>query len=154
VLSEIERKEIDENMACSRNRSACVIEALKTIQKHRGWVSDEALREVSAYMGVTADELDSAATFYNLILRRPAGRHVIRICDSVTCWVTGEEGLVKRLREKLGITPGETTRDGRFTLVPIACLGICDRAPALMIDDDTHTGVTPEKLNAILDRYE
>jgi NADH-quinone oxidoreductase subunit E len=153
VLSEIEMKEIDENLACSRNRSSCVIEALQTIQKHRGWVSDEALQELSAYMGVTADELDSAATFYNLILRRPAGRHVIRICDSVTCWVTGEDELVKRLHEKLGIALGETTGDGRFTLVPIACLGICDRAPALMIDDDTHTGVTPEKLDAILDRY-
>ncbi len=152
-LSAEERAEIDEELAQMPTRRAAGIEALKIVQRRRGWVSDAALRAVAAHLEVSPDELDGVATFYNLIYRRPVGRHVILLCDSVSCWVMGYDPLAAALREKLGIAVGETTADGRFTLLPVACLGACDRAPALMIDDDLHLDVAPGALDGILANY-
>jgi NADH-quinone oxidoreductase subunit E len=135
-------------------KSAACIEALRVVQRANGWVDDESLAEVARLLEMTTDELDSVATFYNLLLRRPVGRHVIRICSSVSCWIMGYETLVDYFGRKLGIKLGETTADNRFTLVTNQCLGACDRAPVLMIDDDLHMDLDAEKLDAILARYE
>jgi len=153
-LSAEERSEIDEELAQMPTRQAAGIEALKVVQRRRGWVSDAGLRAVAAHLEVAPDELDGVATFYNLIYRRPVGRHVILLCDSVSCWVMGCDPLIGALRAKLGIGLGETTADGRFTLLPVACLGICDHAPAIMIDDDLHVDLEPDALDGILARYE
>jgi len=135
-------------------RSAC-LEALQVVQRHRGgWIDDEALADVAAYLGMSVAELDSVATFYNLIRRRRVGRHVVHVCTSVSCWIMGYESLRARLSERLGVYFGETTADDRFTLLPIQCLGTCDRAPALMVDEDLHRDLEPEGLDAILERYE
>jgi NADH-quinone oxidoreductase subunit E len=99
------------------------------------------------------DEVEGVATFYNLIFRQPVGRHVILLCDSVSCWITGYHGILDHLQAVLGISLGETTPDGRFTLLPIACLGCCDHAPALMVDDDLHLDLTPERVDALLAHY-
>ena len=153
VLDDHEIKEINQALAhCRDNRAGC-IEAMNIIQKHRGWISDEAIQDISFHLGMTPAELDSVATFYSLIFRKPVGRHVILLCDSVVCWMMGEEDLKMVLFDKLGIRMGETTGDGRFTLLPNACLGICNRAPAMMIDEDIHTDLTPGKLDEILDKY-
>jgi NADH-quinone oxidoreductase subunit E len=98
-------------------------------------------------------ELEGVATFYNLIFRRPVGRHVILVCDSVSCWLTGYEAMVEALKQRLGVDFGQTTDDGRFTLLPICCLGACDGGPALMIDEDLHRRVTAENVAAVLERY-
>lgn len=135
-------------------KRAAAIESLKIVQRARRWVDDESLREVAALLDMTPDELDSVATFYNLILRRPVGRHVIRVCSSVSCWILGYEDLLEHLRQRLGIRPGETTTDDRFTLITNQCLGACDHAPVFMIDDDMHLDLDPEKLDAILAKYE
>lgn len=153
MLSDAERQEIDRELAHYPSPRAAGIEALKIVQRHRRWVSDEALRDVAEALGMTPDELDSVATFYNLIYRRPVGRHVILLCDSVSCWIVGYREVYAALKERLGIDFGATTEDGRFTLVPMACLGACDHAPVLMIDDDTHRDVTPDGLGEILERY-
>jgi NADH-quinone oxidoreductase subunit E len=123
------------------------------VQTHRGWISDESLRTVAGYLEMSVDDLDSVATFYNLIFRKPVGRHVILLCDSISCWVMGYEQLRERLRDHLGIDYGETTADGRYTLLPNPCLGTCDCAPALMIDNDLYRKVTPEMLESILSKY-
>ena len=102
---------------------------------------------------MTPDELDSVATFYNLIFRRPVGRHVILVCDSVTCWVMGYDAVREHLTAQLGIELGETTADGCFTLLPIACLGACDQAPVMMIDGKLYGSLTPQKIDEILARY-
>ena len=115
--------------------------------------SDPHLAEGAALLEMTPAELDGVATFYNLIFRRPVGRHVILLCDSVACWVMGERAARAQIRERLGINPGETTADGRFTLLPIVCLGHCDHAPAMMVDEDQHGDLDAERLDAILDRY-
>lgn len=153
MLTESEKKEIEaEARHYDYKRAACV-DALKIVQRHRGWVSDESLRDVAEYLEMTPDELDNVATFYNLIFRKPVGKHVILVCDSVSCWIMGYERVRQRLSERLGIGFGETTADERFTLLPIVCLGTCDHAPAIMIDGDLCRDVDPEKLDAILAQY-
>jgi NADH-quinone oxidoreductase subunit E len=134
-------------------KRAAGLDALKVVQKRFGYVSDPHLAEVAALLEMTPAELDGVATFYNLIFRRPVGRHVILLCDSVACWVMGERAARAQIRERLGINPGETTADGRFTLLPIVCLGHCDHAPAMMVDEDQHGDLDAERLDAILDRY-
>lgn len=133
-------------------RAACT-DALKLVQKRFGYVADQHLAEVAALLEMTPAELDGVATFYNLIFRRPVGRHVILLCDSVACWVMGEAAARAQLRARLGINPGETTPDGRFTLLPIVCLGHCDHAPAMMVDEDQYGDLDAARLDAILEQY-
>ncbi|HEX9021017.1 MAG TPA: NADH-quinone oxidoreductase subunit NuoE [Nitrospirota bacterium] len=153
MLSEKELQEITVELAHCATKASASIEALNVVQRHRGWVSDEGLRDVAHALDMTPDELDAVATFYSFIFRRPVGRHVILVCDSVSCWVMGYNPLLNVLKAKLGIAFGETTDDKRFTLLPISCLGACDRAPAMMLDDDLYGPVAPEKLDEILNKY-
>ena len=135
-------------------KRAAAAEALKLVQRAHGWVSDEHLAETASLLDMTPAELESIATFYSLIFRRPVGRHVILICESVTCHILGYDGLRDALLSRLRIEHlGQTTDDCRFTLLPVPCLGACDRAPAMMVDTDLHLDLTPEKINAILDQY-
>jgi NADH-quinone oxidoreductase subunit E len=153
VLSPEELREIEAEFPHYPNKQAVCIDAMKIVQKHRGWVSDENLKDIAELLGMSVDELDGVATFYNLIFRKPVGRHVIMVCDSVSCWVMGYERLRKELKNRLGIQMGETTTDGRFTLLPIVCLGACDRAPAMTVDEDLHLNVDPQKLDSVLEKY-
>jgi NADH-quinone oxidoreductase subunit E len=153
MLGEAEKRAIETVMGHYPTRRAACVEALKLVQKERRWISDEALKDVAALLEMSPAELDNVATFYNLIFRRPVGRHVILLCDSVSCWITGYHAILDGLRDRLGIGPGETTADDRFTLLPMACLGVCERAPALMIDEDLHVQLTLEKLEGILEDY-
>ena len=105
-------------------------------------------------MGMSVEELDSVATFYNMIFRKPVGRHVILLCDSISCWVLGYEDIQEYFKKTLGIGLGETTSDGRFTLLPNCCLGTCDCAPALMIDNDLHRNLSIDQLDEILKKYQ
>jgi len=153
MLAPEERTEIEAEFPHYPNRKAACIDAMKIVQKHRGWVSDESLHDIGELLGMSDADLDGIATFYNLIFRRPVGRHVIYLCDSVSCWIMGADHQCRHASERLGIQPGETTADERFTLLPIVCLGACDHAPVMMIDDDMHLDLTPEKIDQILERY-
>lgn len=154
MLTEDVKQAIRHELSHSEQPRQAIPEALKIVQRRCGWVSDEHVEEMSSLLGVSADEIDSVATFYNLIYRRPVGRHVILICDSVSCWITGYENLLSHLKEKLGADMGQTTPDGRFTLLPVVCLGACDLAPVMMVDEDLHGRLTPEKIDAVLAHYE
>ncbi len=153
MLTAEERREIEADLARYPYRRAGTIEALKVVQRPRGWVSDESVKDIADCLAMTPDEVDAVATFYNLVFRRPVGRHVILLCDSVSCWVMGHDAVRDRLRDRLGIGLGETTPDGRFTLLPTVCLGACDRAPAMMIDGDLHGELDPGTIESILARY-
>ncbi|MCX7047899.1 MAG: NADH-quinone oxidoreductase subunit NuoE [Candidatus Sumerlaeota bacterium] len=153
MLSEEEKKEIDEEIATLPQKRAACLGALKAVQKHRGWVSDEGIRDIAEYLELTPDEVDSLATYFSLIFRHPVGRHVILMCKSVSCWIMGYETIQDYFKKRLGIDFGQTTPDGRFTLLPVVCLGACYRAPAVMIDDDLHGPVTEQTLDRILERY-
>ena len=157
MLTDHERTEIEEMLKEVPTRQSGSVDALKIIQKHRGWVSDEALDDLSAVLGLSQADLESVATFYNLIFRKPVGRHVILVCDSVSCWImgclprsVGEERVMDHLQRKLGIQPGETTEDGMFTLLPTVCLGHCEQAPVMMLDGEIIGNLTDEKLDGIL----
>jgi NADH-quinone oxidoreductase subunit E len=153
MLTPEEQQAINTELAHYENRQAGCIDALKVLQRRRGWISDEAVRELAAFLEMSATEVDGIATFYNLLFRKPVGRHIILVCNSVTCWVKNYEGLVDRLSDELGIGLGQTTPDGRFTLLPVACLGACDHAPALMVDGDTYLDVTADDIQPLTARY-
>ena len=153
MLTTEEITEIEAEAEHYPKREAVCIDALKIVQRRRGWVSDESLRDIAAHIGMSPTALDSVATFYNLIFRRPVGRHVIMVCDSVSCWIMGHDRIRKHLNERLGIEFGETTRDDRFTLLPIVCLGCCDHAPAMMVDADLHNDLDPLKIDTQLEKY-
>jgi len=154
VLSDSERHEIEAELAGYAQKRAACIDALKVVQQHRGWVSDEAINDLAEMLEMSPAELDGVATFYNLIFRKPIGRHVILVCDSVSCWIMGYDNLRDHLRSRLGVDLGETTPDRRFTLLPSVCLGACDHAPVMMVDDDLHLDLTAERIDQILAGYE
>ena len=153
MLSERERERIEEEARHHEHRRAAVSEALLILQEGRGWVSDEGIADVAAALGMSVDEVDGVATYYELIFRKPVGKHVIMVCDSVSCWITGEERILEHLQRRLGIMAGGTTKDGAFTLLPAGCLGACDAGPALMIDGKLFENLTPEKADTILSDY-
>jgi NADH-quinone oxidoreductase subunit E len=154
MLSDIERQEIEAELPHYPDKRAACVEALKIVQRHHGWVSDERLKSLAVMLDMTPDELDGVATFYNLIYRKPVGRHVVLLCNSISCWIMGYEQMRAQMKARLGVDLGQTTADQRFTLLPIVCLGACDHAPAMMVDDDLHHDLTPESLDNILERYQ
>ncbi len=154
VLSETERSAIEHELHHYEDPRAASIEALKIVQKARGWVPDGACDAIGEVLGIPASDVEGVATFYSQIFRVPVGRHIIRVCDSMTCYIGGHESILGALEQQLGIVPGQTTADDRFTLIPVCCLGNCDKAPALMIDDDTFGDVQPAGVAALLEAYQ
>tara|TARA_R110000787_G_scaffold20281_28_gene60466 strand:+ start:4295 stop:4822 length:528 start_codon:yes stop_codon:yes gene_type:complete len=154
VLSDAERAEIAEEMHHYPDTRAASIGALKIVQKYRGWVPDAAIGSIASMIGTDAADLEGVATFYSLIFRQPVGRHVITVCDSISCHLTGYDELRDGLESRLGIKMGQTTPDQKFTLLPICCLGNCDRGPTLMIDEDLHSDVSVSGIDKILGGYE
>jgi len=152
MLTEEERQEIKEELANHKNKRAASVEALKIIQRRRGWVGDE-IREMAELLEMSPEELDSLATFYSLVYRKPVGKHVILVCDGISCWVMGYETVREYLTSKLGVGLGETTEDGLFTMLPVSCLGACDHAPAMLIDDELYFDLEPAKIDDILKKY-
>ena len=153
VLSASERMAIEHELAHYEDPRAASIEALKIVQKARGWVPDGAIPAIGEMLSIPASDVEGVATFYSLIFRQPVGRHVILLCDSMVCYIQGYESIQVALQQRLGIGLGETSSDGRFTLLPVCCLGNCDKAPTLMIDDDTYGQLDADNLAPILERY-
>jgi NADH-quinone oxidoreductase subunit E len=153
ALSETERSAIEHEMHHYEDPRAASIEALKIVQKQRGWVPDGAIHAIAEVLGIPASDVEGVATFYSQIFRSPVGRHIIRVCDSMTCFIGGHENVLGAIQQQLGIVPGQTSSDGRFTLLPVCCLGNCDKAPALMIDDDTFGNVSVDGVAKLLEDY-
>jgi NADH-quinone oxidoreductase subunit E len=153
ALSPQEIAEIEAEASHYEQKQAASIEALKIIQKHRGWVSDESLKAAADLLDMSPAELDGVATFYTLIFRRPVGKHVIMLCDSVSCWVMGCEGIREQLQKSLGVGYGETTADGEFTLLPVTCQGACDCAPVMLVDGELERHLDEDKVKQIIAHY-
>ena len=154
MLTTEERREIEEKIAEYPNRQAVSIDAMLAVQRHRGWVSDESLRDLSELLSISVADLDGVATFYNLIHRKPVGKHVALICDSVSCWLMGSDKVRDHLCTKLNTSLGGMTADGRFTLLPIVCLGACDHAPVMMIDDKLYEDLNEERIEEALTQHD
>ncbi len=126
------------------------VEVMFALQKHYGYLNDEALREGAVLLGMTPLELEELATFYDFIYRQPVGRYVIHVCDSTICWMLGHQSVLDYIVQKLGITPEGTTKDGLFTLLPVCCIGYCDHAPAMLINGKLYGPLTPQEIDRIL----
>jgi len=126
-----------------------VVDVMFAVQDHYGYLSDEAVEEVAELLDMSPLEVEQLATFYTFIYREPVGKYVIHVCDSVICWMEGHESLLDHLSGKLGIN---LTSDGMFSLLPVCCIGYCDRAPAILINKKVYGPLTIEKLNDILER--
>ncbi len=151
ALSDVELAEIEAEVSHLPNRQAAAIDALKIVQGYRGWISDESLGEIARVLEMSTEELDGIATFYNLIFRKPVGEKVILFCDSVSCWLLDGEKVCQRIKEKLGVQYGEITEDGKYTLLPVTCLGDCDHAPAMMIGDELHHDLSADTVGQLFD---
>jgi NADH-quinone oxidoreductase subunit E len=127
------------------------VNVMYAVQKHYGYLSDEAVREAGELLSMTPLEIDELATFYDFIYREPVGSYVIHVCDSTICWVYGYESVMDYLCRKLGVKPGETTADGLFTVLPVCCIGYCDHAPVMLINGRPYGRLTPESIDHILD---
>jgi NADH-quinone oxidoreductase subunit E len=149
-LSSAEIDEINAELRHYEDKSAVSIEALKIVQKHRGWVSDESLTAVAKFLEISPAQLEGVATFYNLIYRRPVGKTVIHVCDSVSCWMLGSDRLRERLCQHLNVKLGEISRDGEYTVLPIVCLGACDHAPVAMVNGELKPDLTENIVREIL----
>ena len=151
-LNLTEIQEINAEMSHYEDKTAVSIEALKIVQKHRRWVSDECLVAVAELLEISPAQLEGVATFYNLIYRQPVGKTVIHYCNSVTCWMLGAEQVRERLCQHLNVELGEMSADGEYTILPIVCLGACDHAPVVMIGDELRLDITEDAVNEILGR--
>lgn len=131
-----------------------IIPILQELQKEFGYLPMEALKVVSSELKIPKAELYGVATFYSQFHLKPKGRHVVRVCRGTACHVKGSLKILDKVKEELGIDENETTDDLRFTLEPVACLGACGLAPVMMVDDESYGRMTPDKVKAVLDRYE
>jgi NADH-quinone oxidoreductase subunit E len=154
MLTKDELKELSEELGRYEKRSALCIEALRVVQKHRGWISDDAVRDIAEFLRMSPDSVDGIATFYNLIFRRPVGKHTLFICDSVSCWILGCNKLKDHLLNHSNLKMGDTSKTGTVTVLPIACLGTCEKAPVVMIDGNIHPHMTPDKLELVLKSFD
>lgn len=129
-----------------------VVDAMLALQEHFGYLSDEAVEQTAALLGMSALEVEELATFYTFIYREPVGKYVIHVCDSLICWMDGYDSVKNYLCEKLNIEVGGTSADGLFTLLPVCCIGYCDQAPAMLINRKVYGDLTPEKIDQTLEK--
>ena len=127
---------------------------LKRVQDETGYLSPASLAEVAAFLSVPLSVVYGVATFYSLLSVKPLGRNVIRVCRSLPCYLEHSLTIIKSVEDTLGIKPGETTPDGKFSLELTNCIGACDQAPAMLVNHDVHGSLVPEKIAPILQAYE
>lgn len=130
--------------------SSLVLPCLRRIQEKRGYVADEDVDALVEYLRVPRIQIDEVLSFYGQFRREPVGRCHLQVCRNLSCSLRGAERMLAHLEKRLGIRPGETTADGRFTLSTVECLAACGTAPVLMVDEAYHESMTPEKLDALL----
>jgi NADH-quinone oxidoreductase subunit E len=131
--------------------SSLVLPCLRRIQEDRGFVADEDIEALTAYLGVPRIQIEEVLSFYTQFRRKPIGRWHLQMCHNVSCSMRGAETLLGYVERKLGIRPGETSRDGRYTLSTAECLGSCGTAPMMMVNDTYHENLTAEKLDELLE---
>lgn len=150
MIPELLKKALEQRIAAAITPRESAVDVMKELQRHYGWLTDEAVQEAAQLLGLAPLQVEELATFYEMIYRRPVGKRVIHVCDSISCWAMGGESLLQKLEAHLGITAGETTSDGMFTLLPCCCLGNCGEAPTMMIGDNLYGCLTLTKAVEIL----
>ena len=146
------RETLEKKIAQVEHPREAVVDVMYAVQNHYSYMSDDAVHEAASLLCLTPLEIEELATFYDFIYREPVGKYVIHACDGVVCWMFGEESVVDYLCRKLNIGLGGTTKDGLFTVLPSVCIGYCDHAPAMLINGVFYGSLTPEKIDAILEK--
>jgi NADH-quinone oxidoreductase subunit E len=135
------------------NTAENILVALKQAQARQGYLTPDFLADLAASFKVPVNDVYGVASFYSFLSVRPRGRHVIRVCQSLPCYLQNSQLIIETLEKEIGIGPGQTTPDGRFSFELTDCIGLCDRPPAMLINDDPHVDLTPEKISRILRDY-
>ncbi len=154
MIPDVLKEALQRQIAATDHPREQVMDVVFALQDSFGYLSDELLEEAASLLGMTPLEVEEIATFYEFIYRKPVGEYVIHVCDGVVCWMQEYQSVLNYLRKKLNIDYGQTTTDGRFTLLPTCCIGYCDRAPAMMINRKVYGKLTPERIDEILERLE
>lgn len=141
-----------EKIAFADHPRELLVDIMLELQGYYGYLSDEAIEEAAGLLGMSPLEIEEVATFYTFLYREPVGKYVIHVCDSVICWMDGYESIKDYLCKKLDIDLGETSADGLFTLLPVCCIGYCDRSPAMLINRKVYGHLTPQKIDEILEK--
>lgn len=151
ISDELKRKLSDEVLTRYPTKRAATLPVLHAVQEEHGWLPPQAIEEVAALLEVSPAETLDTATFYEEYWLQPKGKYVVWVCQSLSCELLGHEALVDRLREKLGIEVGETTPDGKFTLMHVECLGSCGTAPCALVNEKLHENLTVDNVDQIID---
>ena len=146
-------KEVNKLLATYPKEKRHSLAILQDLQRRFGYIPREALEAVSAYLGIKLSALYSMATFYRALSLKPKGKHVIRVCDGTACHIRGGPVLLDALKRSLGIKPGETTKDGNFTVETVNCLGACAIAPVMVVDGKYYPKVMPDQVEKLLGVY-
>jgi NADH-quinone oxidoreductase subunit E len=146
------KSRLAEEIAQAQHPREKAIDVLLALQEHCGWVSDDAMVVAAELLGMSTVELEELATFYDFIYRSPVGKYVIRVCDSAVCWMEGARSVAEYLSARLNVAVGGITEDGLFSILPVCCIGYCDRAPAMVINKRVYGKLTPEKIDRIIGR--
>lgn len=150
-LSEDFKREAEQVCAKYPRRDAALIPLLQRAQAEAGYVAEEAMDELAKFLGVPYARVKAVVTFYTMFNREPVGKYHLQVCRNISCHMAGAPGLLARLREKLGIAEGETTKDGLFTLSAVECLGSCGTAPVMQVNDKYFERLDEAKLDALLE---
>ena len=152
--SALNKTNLQHRIASAEHPRELVVDVMFALQEQYGYLTAAAVAEAAAMVGMTPMEVEELATFYPFVYREPVGRYVVHVCDSVVCWMDGSAAIRDHLSRRLGIAMGETTADGLFTLLPVCCIGYCDRSPAILINKKVHGPLTIESLDALIDKLE
>jgi len=151
MISGAKRQQLDALVTRYPEKRSALIPILHEVQAEVGYLSPEAVEWVAGYLGLSPADVMSVASFYDMLSLEPVGKHLIYVCQNLTCTLLGAERLIRHLESKLGVRTGETTPDGKITLKRMECLASCGTAPSIQVDGVYHHQVTPEKLDALLD---
>ena len=149
-FSENARKEISTKMEQLPDKGSALIPALYIAQREFGYLSPEVMEYLAGELGIPVSEVRAVATFYTMFNKEPVGKYHIQVCQNLTCSLLGAESLISYLEQKLGITCGQITPDGKFSLSRVECLGSCGTAPVMQINDDYFENLTAERIDQIL----
>ena len=145
------QRELDKLLPRYPDRQAVLLPALRLAQEEFGWISDEVVRFVAGKLELPVSLVEAVASFYTMYDKKPVGRHHVQVCQNLSCSLMGAEHIIDHLRRKLGVEPGQTTADEKFTLSRVECLGACGTAPVMQINDDYYEDLTAEKVDSILE---
>ncbi len=152
-LSEAARLELVETAKRYPIKRSAVLHGLRLVQEEAGFVTEAGMREVAALLEMTPHEVYDVATFYTLFHLRPKGEYLIQVCRTLPCALGGAESLLSHLEQRLGIREGQTTPDGKFTLVTVECLAACGKAPVMQVNDEYHEAVTTEQVDRLIEQW-